>query len=129
MAAIAKKEALRIAIQHAARKPLNHPDYCLRFELSGRVGDEWPFAYRIHCLKDIPKSELANRALAEKFLRNCGLVYEATSFSGLHTTAERRARWGGDKVAEGFIRLSIGCEDGQDLIADLKQALDSALRQ
>jgi cystathionine gamma-lyase len=73
--------------------------------------------------------ELGNRALAEKFLGNCGLVFEATSFGGLHTTAERRARWGGDKVAEGFIRLSVGCEDGQDLIVDLKQALDSAHRQ
>jgi cystathionine gamma-lyase len=42
----------------------------------------------------------------------------------VHTTAERRARWGGDNVAEGFIRMSVGCEDFQDLIADLKQALD-----
>ena len=32
----------------------------------------------------------------------------ATSFGGVHTTAERRARWGGDDVSEGFIRLSAG---------------------
>ena len=51
-------------------------------------------------------------------------MFEATSFGSVHTTAERRARWGGDNVAEGFIRMSIGCEDLQDLIADLKQALD-----
>jgi cystathionine gamma-lyase len=70
--------------------------------------------------------ELASRATAERFLKSCQLVFEATSFGGLHTTAERRARWGGDKVAEGFIRLSVGCEDAQDLIADLKQALDDA---
>jgi cystathionine gamma-lyase len=68
--------------------------------------------------------ELASRELAEQFLKNCGLVFEATSFGGVHTTAERRARWGGDKVGEGFIRVSIGCEDSQDLIADLGQALD-----
>jgi cystathionine gamma-lyase len=37
------------------------------------------------------------------------LVFEATSF-GSDATAERRARWGGDKVPEGFIRLSVGCE-------------------
>jgi len=73
--------------------------------------------------------ELANQALAEKLLKNCELVFEATSFGGLHTTAERRARWGGDNVAEGFIRLSVGCEDGQDLIADLGQALDRAHRK
>ena len=70
--------------------------------------------------------ELASRKSAELFLRNCRLVYEATSFGGVHTTAERRARWGGDKVAEGFIRLSVGCEDAQDLIDDFSEALDRA---
>ncbi len=73
--------------------------------------------------------ELTNRELAESFLKHCGLVFEATSFGSVHTTAERRARWGGDKVAEGFIRMSIGCEDLQDLIADLKQALDLMQRK
>ena len=68
--------------------------------------------------------ELANRTLAERFFANCKLVKEATSFGGLHTTAERRARWGGDKVPEGFIRMSIGCEDAEDIIADVLQALD-----
>jgi cystathionine gamma-lyase len=69
---------------------------------------------------------LANRECAERFLQRCELVYNATSFGGVRTTAERRARWGGDNVPEGFIRLSIGCEDVQDLIADLQQALDQA---
>jgi cystathionine gamma-lyase len=69
--------------------------------------------------------ELASRRKAEAFLKNCKLVFEATSFGGLHTTAERRARWGGDKVSDGFIRFSAGCEDSEDLIADLKQALDN----
>ena len=68
--------------------------------------------------------ELANRDLAERFLKNCELIIEATSFGGVHTTAERRARWGGDNIAEGFIRLSVGCEDSDDIIADLHQALD-----
>jgi len=36
---------------------LDHPDYRLKFELSGRIGDEWLFAYRIECLKDIPPEE------------------------------------------------------------------------
>ena len=39
------------------------------------------------------------------------LVAEATSFGGVHTTAERRARWGTDDVPEGFIRMSAGLED------------------
>jgi len=67
---------------------------------------------------------LRSREHAERFLANCELVYDATSFGSLHTTAERRARWGGDVVEEGFIRLSVGCEDAQDLIGDFERALD-----
>jgi cystathionine gamma-lyase len=44
----------------------------------------------------------------------------------VHTCAERRARWGGDAVSEGFIRLSAGCEETADLLADVERALDSA---
>ncbi len=54
--------------------------------------------------------------------------YEATSFGSIHTMAERRARWGGDVIPEGFIRLSVGCEDAEDLMADIAQALDAAAR-
>jgi cystathionine gamma-lyase len=68
---------------------------------------------------------LADRAHAESFLRACQLVYEATSFGSVHTTAERRARWGGDTIPDGFIRFSVGCEHLQDLLADLAQALDA----
>jgi len=68
---------------------------------------------------------LAGRPVAEQFLRSCKLVIEATSFGGVHTTAERRARWGADEIAEGFIRLSAGCEDSEDLVDDIAQALDA----
>jgi cystathionine gamma-lyase len=67
--------------------------------------------------------ELASKEAAERFLGACRLISQATSFGGLHTTAERRARWGGDKVPEGFIRLSAGCEHQEDLLSDIKQAL------
>lgn len=69
---------------------------------------------------------LATREAAEHFLASCQLIIEATSFGGIHTTAERRARWGGDSVADGFIRLSVGCEDSEDIIEDLEQALLAA---
>jgi cystathionine gamma-lyase len=69
---------------------------------------------------------LPTRERAERFLKACNLVIEATSFGSVHSTAERRARWGGDLVDEGFIRLSVGCEDSQDIIDDLTQALDWA---
>jgi cystathionine gamma-lyase len=67
---------------------------------------------------------LRDQAAAETFLAKSTLLTEATSFGGVTTTAERRARWGGDAVADGFIRLSAGCEAIEDLIEDLAQALD-----
>jgi len=70
--------------------------------------------------------ELADREAAERFLGACELVLQATSFGGVHTTAERRARWGGDKVPDGFIRLSVGLEHLDDLLADLSRGLAAA---
>ncbi len=70
--------------------------------------------------------ELEDESMAQRFLAACELVAEATSFGGNHTTAERRARWGTDAVSEGFVRLSAGLEDPEDLIADLVRALDAA---
>jgi len=64
---------------------------------------------------------------AERFLSECRLIAQATSFGGVHSTAERRGRWGSDAVAEGFIRLSAGIEDTNDLLADVEQALAVAL--
>ena len=69
---------------------------------------------------------LKDKATAEKFLPACKLVTEATSFGGIATMAERRARWGGDAVDAGFIRMSVGCEAVEDLIEDLAQALDAS---
>ena len=68
MAAITKEEALRIAAAHVARVPLHHPDYRVGFELSGAIGDEWLFAYRIHCVKDIQEEEQEDFAGAGGFL-------------------------------------------------------------
>jgi cystathionine gamma-lyase len=68
---------------------------------------------------------LRDKAAAETFLSKSKLLTDATSFGGITTTAERRARWGGDQIAEGFIRLSAGCEAIEDLIEDIGQALDA----
>ena len=68
---------------------------------------------------------LHDKASAEAFLAKSNLLTEATSFGGITTTAERRARWGGDNIADGFIRLSAGCEAIEDLIEDIAQALDA----
>ena len=60
------------------------------------------------------------------FLAAAALVTEATSFGGVHTSAERRARWGTDDVPDGLLRFSAGLEDTADLVADLRAALDAA---
>jgi len=67
--------------------------------------------------------ELPTRRDAERFLQALTLVREATSFGGVHSMAERRARWGGDAVGEGFIRFSVGCEAAEDIIDDVARAL------
>jgi len=67
---------------------------------------------------------LPDAASADRFLHACKIIFEASSFGGVYTTAERRARWGGDDIPEGFIRLSVGCENAEDLIEDIRQALD-----
>ena len=71
---------------------------------------------------------LADQETAERFLAGLRLVDEATSFGGVRSTAERRGRWGGDAVPEGFIRFSVGAEDPADLLADVERALDEACR-
>lgn len=65
---------------------------------------------------------------AERFLATAKLVADATSFGGVHSSAERRARWGTDDVAPGFVRLSAGIEDTADLVADIRAAVDAAVR-
>ncbi|CAM5597710.1 Cystathionine gamma-lyase OS=Streptomyces alboniger OX=132473 GN=CP975_17465 PE=3 SV=1 [Streptomyces alboniger] len=69
---------------------------------------------------------LPTRARAERFLDALHLVDDATSFGGVRSTAERRGRWGGDDVPEGFIRFSAGAEDPADLVADVLRALDES---
>jgi cystathionine gamma-lyase len=68
---------------------------------------------------------LRDKTAAEIFLSKANLLTEATSFGGISTSAERRARWGGDAIAEGFIRMSVGCEAVEDLIEDMAQALNA----
>lgn len=72
--------------------------------------------------------ELADEQTAERFLGALRLVDDATSFGGVRSTAERRARWGGDAVPAGFIRFSVGAEDPEDLLADVARALDASVR-
>jgi cystathionine gamma-lyase len=69
--------------------------------------------------------DLGDPRRVARFLTAAALVFAATSFGGVHTTADRRAQWG-DDTAPGFVRLSCGIEDTADLLADLTAALDQA---
>lgn len=68
---------------------------------------------------------LASEQAAERFISHCPMIQPATSFGGVHTSAERRARWG-DAVDPGFVRLSIGCEPAEELWHALDEALNTA---
>jgi len=68
--------------------------------------------------------ELASQDAAEAFFSDEGLIYEATSFGGLHSMAERRARWQGETAPPNLIRLSVGCEPLTDLLAQLKKKFE-----
>lgn len=68
--------------------------------------------------------DLGSAERVARFLAAAELIFAATSFGGLHTTADRRAQWG-DDTAPGFVRLSCGIEDAADLLADLAAALDA----
>ncbi|MER5930225.1 cystathionine gamma-lyase [Streptomyces sp. NPDC002054] len=81
---------------------------------------------QMHGYGSVVSFTLSDRAHADRFLRALTLVEDATSFGGVRSTAERRGRWGGDAVPEGFIRFSAGAEDTEDLVADVLRALDSA---
>lgn len=67
---------------------------------------------------------LADEAAAERFIAACPYLRPATSFGGVHSSAERRARWG-DAVAPGFIRLSVGCEPTEALWQGIDTAFDA----
>jgi cystathionine gamma-synthase len=53
------------------------------------------------------------------------LIVNATSLGGVTSVMESRARWEGDRVPPGLLRLSVGLEDPEAIWADLAQALVS----
>ena len=67
--------------------------------------------------------ELASEQKAEDFINTCELLQAATSFGGVHSSAERRLKRG-DAVPAGFVRLSVGCEPVEELWAAIEASLD-----
>jgi cystathionine gamma-synthase len=67
---------------------------------------------------------LGGAAAADAVCAAVRVVVSATSLGGVETTIERRQKIPGEEhVPAGLLRLSVGCEDPEDLWADLEQAL------
>ena len=60
---------------------------------------------------------------ADRVVASSRLILPATSFGGVESTWERRARWAGETAPDGLIRLSVGVEPAADLITDIDDAL------
>ncbi|WP_424939942.1 cystathionine gamma-lyase [Aliiroseovarius sp. S253] len=70
--------------------------------------------------------DLGSEERAERFISSSRYLRPATSFGGVHSSAERRARWG-DDVPAGYVRLSVGCEPTEALLKDLTDSLDGVI--
>jgi cystathionine gamma-synthase len=69
--------------------------------------------------------ELVDAAAADRACRVTRIIRHATSLGGVETCMERRsAHPGQEHIPPGLIRLSVGCEDLEDLWRDLQAALD-----
>ena len=68
--------------------------------------------------------DLADAATADRACAAVRIVRHATSLGGVETTMERRsAHPGQEHIPPGLIRMSVGCEDVDDLWRDLDAAL------
>jgi cystathionine gamma-synthase len=71
---------------------------------------------------DLARAGTAQQA-ADRVVASARLILPATSFGGVESTWERRARWPSETAPAGLIRLSVGVEPATDLIADIDEAL------
>jgi cystathionine gamma-synthase len=63
-------------------------------------------------------------AAAEASARSTRLIVHATSLGGIETTMERRAKYAVEAgTPPGLLRISVGCEDVEDIWDDLVHAL------
>jgi cystathionine beta-lyase/cystathionine gamma-synthase len=67
-------------------------------------------------------------AAADAVVAASRLIVPATSFGGVESAWERRARWPGETAPATLIRLSVGIEPAADLIADIDHALAHGTR-
>lgn len=110
------QQVAQVLVKHSAVKYLRYPG--LNDDPSHQTAKK-----QMHHFGFIISFDVGSQTRADRFLQACSVLFEATSFGGVHTMAERRARWGTDDVPEGLIRLSVGCERVEDIIAGIEEAL------
>jgi cystathionine gamma-synthase len=71
--------------------------------------------------------DVADNAAALRVETATRLIVNATSLGGVTSVMESRARWEGDRVPPGLLRLSVGVEDAEAIWQDLEQALGRAV--
>jgi cystathionine beta-lyase/cystathionine gamma-synthase len=67
-------------------------------------------------------------AAADAVVAASRLIVPATSFGGVESTWERRARWASETASPSLIRLSVGIEALVDLVADIDASLATPAR-
>jgi cystathionine gamma-synthase len=67
--------------------------------------------------------DVADAAAAHTVETSLRLITNATSLGGVDSVLEARARWEGDRVPPGLLRLSVGLEPVEELWADLETSL------
>jgi cystathionine beta-lyase/cystathionine gamma-synthase len=103
--------ARRLATHHAV-KQVRYPG----------LGDAVAARY-VRAFGPLLSFDVADAERADRIERSLQLIENATSLGGVASTLEARARWEGDRVPSGLLRLSVGLEDVEDLWDDLAQAL------
>jgi cystathionine gamma-synthase len=122
-----KTLAVRVERQSAsalelARRLARHPRVtCVRYP--GLAGDGVAARY-VRAFGPLLSFDVADAAAALTVERSLKLIENATSLGGVASTLEARARWEGDRVPPGLLRLSVGLEHLDDLWADIVQALE-----
>ena len=102
---------------HSVRYPglLSHPAYKLASTFMR--GFSGVVTFEVH----------GDAARADAVCRSLKIIRHATSLGAVESTIERRAAVPGQEhLPAGLLRMSVGCEDVEDLWRDLEQALNES---
>ncbi len=96
-------------------------------ELAQRLEDHPKVAtVRYPGLGGLLSFDVADEDAARRVETSLRLIANATSLGGVDSVLESRARWEGERVPPGLLRLSVGLEPLDELWEDLEQALRAA---